>query len=1780
MGNKHGPDKRYDYPTAPIDVQRRCSLILAKSEIPLQPAPGTELILQEFTSKLSELNISEDQKEWLLSQPVEIKWQLLCRHIEEQKSAGTKKNRDAQGIISELNKNPSALGIKKVHTWLEAASKKSVERFIENGGTENLINIMIVAQELSIRTHNFQRQEEILKCLHVVTDHALGVFDLIYDESTVGILALNMSELNPIITSMTIKILEKLCWTNTHAYNLVLKALEVHAVEQKFQSRFDFLIKLLKSENTKSKLASMQLINSLTESPTDENVAQGIRAEFLALNIKTILLDLKASLGSSLTCSELNRVRTNLTKKKKLAEQREHEEKKDGDFERTRLKTEDVTRDKKERHKAQINTIDPDEVNITRQRRTVKISAAAPKTVGLSKEGEKALQMFMKTTKEVSSEEESESSDKEAEDESDLQQILLAQVLLFLENSDQTAEGNPITLLQTIEKNANAAHSFQNFLEILQNLTLIPPDPILGQNVWMSLLTFSKKITENIAKGIQTTEEFRLDDVMEGQKDLLIKVQKLELLEQNLLARESEIEKVRREKYDLEEKIKSLKEDLGKNKEVAEVKMKMAKLEYDKIKANEKLEGKKKKIEKFKNLLEKEKSLNNDLSNQIVELKKNAELKVSYVQQPLMSVATPPPPQISSGNRAPPPPPSNSVTAPPPPPPNSGNRAPPPPPPSSVTAPPPPPPSSGNKAPPPPPTGSGTAPPPPPPSSGNRAPPPPPPSSGNRAPPPPPPSSGNRAPPPPPPSSGNRAPPPPPPSSGNRAPPPPPPSSGNRAPPPPPPSSGNRAPPPPPPSSGNRAPPPPPPSSGNRAPPPPPPSSGNRAPPPPPPSSGNRAPPPPPPSSGNRAPPPPPPSSGNRAPPPPPPSSGNRAPPPPPPSSGNRAPPPPPPSSGNRAPPPPPPSSGNRAPPPPPPSSGNRAPPPPPPSSGNRAPPPPPPSSGNRAPPPPPPSSGNRAPPPPPPSSGNRAPPPPPPSSGNRAPPPPPPSSGNRAPPPPPPGSVTAPPPPPGSSRAPPPPPPSGSVTTPPPPPPGTSRAPPPPPPGSNTAPPPPPPGASRPPPPPPPGSNTAPPPPPPGTSRPPPPPPPGSNTAPPPPPPGTSRPPPPPPPGSNTTPPPPPPGTSRPPPPPPPGSNTAPPPPPPGTSRPPPPPPPGSNTTPPPPPPGTSRPPPPPPPGSNTAPPPPPPPPGTSRPPPPPPGSNTAPPPPPPGTSRPPPPPPPGSGTAPPPPPPGSGSGRPPPPPPPGSSTAPPPPPPGSGRPPPPPPPGSSTAPPPPPGAGRPPPPPPPGSRPPPPPGQGPPAPPMAAFQPPPPAPVPTKAKITPAVPMKALFWTVIPPSQYQKSIWKSLDDTKVKLNVNDLVTNFCQRKPNEKAPVESQPQEVKKIEKICHLSKERKQAVEIVLGKLKLSNSAIIEALITCDRSVLKEGPLISLRVSIPDEGEHSVISCYEGDIDMLAVPDRFFYMLIKEVPAFKFRIEGMLFTFTNREILGELKGRVEMVENTLTNIRSNKKLLTILETVLAAGNYLNGTSVRGGAFGFTVDSLSKVIDMRGQDGKTTLLDYLITYFDSTNPQILSVKNDFPDIEYLSKLPLNQLTVEFNEANLKFIALRKAVESQTSRAIDKAKEILNPFYTTIEQVINELKSRIQALDSKFTELCEFYCVNPKDLKFEEFIEKFSFFLKSFNEVKENYLKAKEEKEKKARIEARKKENASKPKEPQPVIGVNALANAKALADDLRKRRAEKGNNEKTAPILTVKSTDKMMQAIETRRMTVMPNP
>lgn len=75
------------------------------------------------------------------------------------------------------------------------------------------------------------------------------------------------------------------------------------------------------------------------------------------------------------------------------------------------------------------------------------------------------------------------------------------------------------------------------------------------------------------------------------------------------------------------------------------------------------------------------------------------------------------------------------------------------------------------------------------------------------------------------------------------------------------------------------------------------------------------------------------------------------------------------------------------------------------------------------------------------------------------------------------------------------------------------------------------------------------------------------------------------------------------------------------------------------------------------------------------------------------------------------------------------------------------------------------------------------------------------------------------------------------------------------------------------------------------------------------------------------------------------------------------------------------------------------------MNGESARGGAFGFKLDVIVKSGDMKSNDGKYSLLMMITDLAERVYGKDLITEDWLESIEFLSKLPLNQMNIDINE-------------------------------------------------------------------------------------------------------------------------------------------------------------------------------
>lgn len=177
-------------------------------------------------------------------------------------------------------------------------------------------------------------------------------------------------------------------------------------------------------------------------------------------------------------------------------------------------------------------------------------------------------------------------------------------------------------------------------------------------------------------------------------------------------------------------------------------------------------------------------------------------------------------------------------------------------------------------------------------------------------------------------------------------------------------------------------------------------------------------------------------------------------------------------------------------------------------------------------------------------------------------------------------------------------------------------------------------------------------------------------------------------------------------------------------------------------------------------------------------------------------------------------------------------------------------------------------------------------------------------------------------------------------------------------------------------KQYVQIIDQKKAQNLSILLKALNVTTEEVcdaLKEGNelppelLQTLLKMAPTTDEELKLRLYNGDLSRLGPAERFLKVLVDIPFAFK-RLESLLFMCSFEEEASMAKESFATLEAACTELRKSRLFHKLLEAVLKTGNRMNDGTFRGGAQAFKLDTLLKLSDVKGIDGKTTLLHFVV--------------------------------------------------------------------------------------------------------------------------------------------------------------------------------------------------------------------
>lgn len=244
-----------------------------------------------------------------------------------------------------------------------------------------------------------------------------------------------------------------------------------------------------------------------------------------------------------------------------------------------------------------------------------------------------------------------------------------------------------------------------------------------------------------------------------------------------------------------------------------------------------------------------------------------------------------------------------------------------------------------------------------------------------------------------------------------------------------------------------------------------------------------------------------------------------------------------------------------------------------------------------------------------------------------------------------------------------------------------------------------------------------------------------------------------------------------------------------------------------------------------------------------------------------------------------------------------------------------------------------------------------------------------TPKPKLKTLHWDKVRASSDREMVWDQLKSSSFKLDEEMIETLFVVKSPtpNPKEmirrpvlPSQSQENRV--------LDPKKSQNIAILLRALNVTVEEVCEALLEGNADALGTELLESLLKMAPSKEEERKLKEHKDDSPFKLGPAEKFLKAVLDIPfAFK-RVDAMLYISNFDSEFDYLKKSFETLEAACEELRSNRMFLKLLEAVLKTGNRMNVGTNRGDAHAFKLDTLLKLVDVKGADGKTTLLHFVV--------------------------------------------------------------------------------------------------------------------------------------------------------------------------------------------------------------------
>ena len=390
----------------------------------------------------------------------------------------------------------------------------------------------------------------------------------------------------------------------------------------------------------------------------------------------------------------------------------------------------------------------------------------------------------------------------------------------------------------------------------------------------------------------------------------------------------------------------------------------------------------------------------------------------------------------------------------------------------------------------------------------------------------------------------------------------------------------------------------------------------------------------------------------------------------------------------------------------------------------------------------------------------------------------------------------------------------------------------------------------------------------------------------------------------------------------------------------------------------------------------------------------------------------------------------------------------------------------------------------------------------------------------MKQVQWDKLSAEHASSTVWGANDAFEQRLRpiilaggVFDEMEEEFKAKEASKKAVTAVKKDHKELQ--THLNYATRQGIEMVLKRIKsrLTDSKqctpeeVAHFIIHCDAQVCDQSILTELLRYYPESETKGRLGEYKNASDeqlrLLHPADRL-VVLLMTVPHLKDKVKGLLYMTKYADTVDLIRTGLGKIRDGAEAIMHAPKFAELLSIVLMFGNYLNATGIKGGAFGFRISSINKLVDTKAGDG-TTLLHFVERTVSQHFPELDGFTDELHAATEACRVQLLDLKHDLAELKSGNTQHKKELDrllgEHEENLEDPYAKLMLPFLQKSTSELSKLNDQIQHTERVFTDALRFYgegpdpirrgFVAPKPMPTEEFFGIFKEFLAAYRKCK-----------------------------------------------------------------------------------------